>query len=423
MNEVFFRALSAGNERVIAWADILDRINVFPVPDGDTGRNLVLSLSPLMGAQEAPGSLDRRLLMAARGNSGNIASRFLAAFLKFDGLDSLPRICRQGRDLAYQAVEKPQPGTILTLFDDLVDSLEKHPPEAGGGWSRRVVEELEESVRRTTDQLPQLREAGVVDAGALGMLVFLDSCLNILAGQEPAYLNLTEGLKAALELAEDYTAQPDEGYCLDVVLEVGRDEPETLAKIMELGSSVVTIAGEDRLKVHMHAADAEKIRARIGGLGRVLSWEADDLGQQTRLFAQARKRPVIHVMTDAAGSVTRRDAAELGMSLLDSYINMGSSSLPETYVEPAKLFELMKNGAAVSTAQASDLERDQHYAKVMDLNEKVLYLAVGSAYTGNYDYARKWKAEHDAQGRLTVIDTGAASGRLGSSPWPRPVSP
>ena len=119
-------------------------------------------------------------------------------------------------------------------------------------------------------------------------------------------------------------------------------------------------------------------------------------------------------MTDAAGSVTRQDSRELDLTLLDSYIIAGEKSLPETLFSPAELYLIMRQGVRISTSQASVFERHQYYQRVLTQYPRVLYLCVGSVFTGNYDVAVEWKARNDPDDRLTVIDTGAASGRLGA---------
>ena len=127
MYDNLMKALAAGYERIVAWADILDRINVYPVPDGDTGRNLVITLGACRNINGNPDSLSREILLSARGNSGNIAAGFLAGFLTCKDLSSLPASAEAGRNLAYQAVPNPQPGTMISLFDTLVTSLKKDP--------------------------------------------------------------------------------------------------------------------------------------------------------------------------------------------------------------------------------------------------------------------------------------------------------
>jgi DegV family protein with EDD domain len=122
----------------------------------------------------------------------------------------------------------------------------------------------------------------------------------------------------------------------------------------------------------------------------------------------------LHIMTDAAGSVTRSDAKKYGLTLLNSYLTVGDKCMPETYFHPDELYSAMRQGIKVSTSQASIYERHQFYESVLERFEKVLYLCVGSAFTGNYNVAMEFKKQHDEQNRLLVIDTGAASGRLGT---------
>jgi uncharacterized protein len=406
-------ALAAGYERIVAWADILDRINVYPVPDGDTGRNLVVSLSVLRNNPSSPDLLINDIQLSARGNSGNIAARFLAGLLQCKDLGSLAASVETGREMAYQAVSNPKAGTMLSLFDALVISLKHFPPEDSGEWVNGVISDLEEAVRTTTEQLPELKEAGVVDAGALGMLVFLDPLLKTLAGRPVEQSFFIDQLKDALDLSSTWQDRPYEGYCLDVVLKVEGDDQEVMRQMAAMGESLVAMPGGDYLKIHLHAQNRERARHELAGLGSIVSWAEDDLAEQTLRFIEPRKDQCIHIMTDAAGSITRDLARDLGITLLNSYITMDLLSLPETYVDSSRLFAAMKNGAKVSTSQASDAERRECYHKVLKVHKRVLYLCVGSFYTGNYQAVMTWKAEHDPEDRMTVIDTGAASGKLG----------
>ena len=145
---------------------------------------------------------------------------------------------------------------------------------------------------------------------------------------------------------------------------------------------------------------------------RSLEYE-DDLYLQTSAFNSTNRESIIHIMTDAAGSLTRQEAKFLGITLLDSYITVGDHCLPETYVSPEDLYSAMLSGLRVTTAQASIFERHQIYESVMSRHRQILYLCVGSAFTGNYRVVTEWKQANDPEDRLVVIDTGAASGRLG----------
>jgi DegV family protein with EDD domain len=413
MREIIVKAFEAGYERIVAWADVLDRINVYPVPDGDTGRNLVITLSPLNDSSREWKALAKDIMLSARGNSGNIAACFFNEFLGITDLESLPAKSEMGRDLAYGAVRNPSPGTILTLFDVLVDSLKKNRPEGTANWVTLIIKDLEKAVLATKDQLLELREAGVVDSGALGMFVFFNSFLNTLVGNELKYSPVSETLKDFLELDETWQVEFSQGYCFDVVFKVGEGNKDAVRRIMDVDKSAVLIPKDDYLKIHLHAGEKEKTKQILDSIGGIFSWAEDDIGEQTQRFIKPRMDQAIHIMTDAAGSLASEDAATLRITLLNSYITVGNICLPETYVDPDRLFEAMNAGMKVSTSQASRAERYECYNKVMAIYDRVLYLCVGSFYTGNYQVAMDWKAENDPGGRLTVIDTGLASGRLG----------
>jgi len=406
-------ALAVGYEKVVAWADILDRINVYPVPDGDTGRNLVITLGACKNIYGDPESLSQDILRSARGNSGNIVAGFLAGFLACKDLSSLPASADAGRHLAYRAVPSPQQGTMISLFDTLVTSLQRTPPEETGTWVDSVIHDMEETVRNTREQLPELKRAGVVDAGALGMLVFFDPLLNTLAGRAVRPSLFTDDLKDSFKLSATWQDRTYQGYCLDVLLKLEQEEQEVVKHIMDVGESVITIPNSECLKVHLHAKDRESVRQDLTAFGAILSWVEDDLAEQTFRFKEPRKNQTIHIMTDAAGSITRDVAQSLGITLLNSYIAVGNRFLPETYVDPSQLFAAMKAGVKVSTSQASVVERHECYHNVTKFYDRVLYLCVGSFYTGNYDVANQWKTENDPEDRMTIIDTGVASGKLG----------
>ncbi len=411
MQECLMEALALGSERVVAWADILDRINVFPVPDGDTGRNLVISLAPFNQKTSAAPDLIRALLMNARGNSGNIVARFMSGFLSIQDMTDLSIPCRKGRDLAYQAVPDPKPGTILEFFDVLVASLEENPQDPEGLWLDKVMFDLEEAVKRTSTGLTEIKKAGVVDAGALGMFVFFDSILKYMAGLDPIPNGPGEKFKEFLNPAISCDTQI-EGFCVDAILK--REKLKSIsAELSALGESMVMIENGNYLKLHFHTRNTRETKKRLEELGNIVAWAEDDMGEQARRFFRAGRKQAIHIMTDAAGSMTRDDARELNVTLLDSYITVGDLCLPETYHDSLSMLAAMRQGVKASTSRASTLEQHQYYQKVLSLHSRVLYLCVGSVYTGNYGVVMDWKKGNDPEERLTVIDTGIASGTLG----------
>lgn len=407
-------AFIIGLERVTAWSDVLDRINVFPVADGDTGRNLVISLTPLRFLQGDQNDTIHRLLLSARGNSGNIAVRFVSELAAADSPELLPGAAGVGRDRAWQAVHDPRPGTMLSVFDAMVAFMEENGFDRTREYVSRMIDHLERAVLSTPELLPRLKAAGVVDSGALGMFIFMEGFLRGLAGQTDGFRSITSTFRDMLEVSPSFQEETQAGYCVDTVLKSDDHTGETIDMLSRDCESVVVIPHEDYLKVHLHTRDSREARHRIDSLGDVLQWSDDDIGTQIEDFRRPVTSGAVHIMTDAAGSVTRQDSRKLGMTLLASYIIAGDRSLPETLFSPGELYRHMRKGVRVTTTQASVFERHQCYQSVLSRYPRVLYLCVGSVYTGNYDVALEWKRKNDADNRLTVIDTGAASGRLGT---------
>jgi DegV family protein with EDD domain len=260
---------------------------------------------------------------------------------------------------------------------------------------------------------PRLMEAGVVDAGALGMFLYFDGFLNALTGHTSDLCSVASVFGDRLRLQHPLDDAAESGYCVDMILSRHEGAEKEISDLSREGESVVVIRDEDLVKIHLHTRDRDLVRSRIGAVGDIIRWSDDDLGEQTAAFQRSQASRGIHIMTDAAGSMTREQAQALDVTLLDSYITLGGSSLPESCLTPEILYEAMCKGTPASTSQASVFERHQFYQSVLSLYGKVLYLCVGSVFTGNYDTALKWKADHDPDDRLIVMDTGCAAGRLG----------
>ncbi len=413
MDKQFSIAFVAGVERVAAWADLLDAINVFPVADGDTGRNLTISLSPLRLADENPEARIRKLLLAARGNSGNIASRFFSAFCGVDSPAGLKAAVQEGNARAWSALAQPKLGTMLSVFDALEEILSQQAFVPNREGALQIVSHLEQAVRETHELLPKLKDAGVVDAGALGLYIFFEGFFCSLADCMDACRLVTDVFADRLRIAASFKETPEAGYCVDFVVQADAGSPGQLKEIACGEDSAIIIQEGDLFKIHLHTDDKDKIQSQMARLGSVVNWEADNLSAQISEFMNAPADLRLHIMTDAAGSVTRDDAKKYGFTLLSSYLNVGDKSLPETSFHPEELYGAMRRGVKVSTSQSSVFERHQFYTAALARFERVLYLCVGSVYTGNYAVALDWKKQHDPDNRLTLIDTGAASGRLG----------
>lgn len=254
--------------------DLVDKLNVFPVPDGDTGTNMSLTIASavkelnksteenitVIGKAIAKGSL-----MGARGNSGVILSQIIRGFSK--GIENkeelssidLANALKLGSDTAYKAVIKPVEGTILTVVRESAEyAVQKAKKEKDiVNFLSAVIKEANVSLNKTPDLLPALKDAGVVDSGAKGLIIFYEGMLESLKG------NFIEASKGAsntdVEIKNvEYTNPADIkfGYCTEFILESDAVTPEKIRDLMlPLGDSLAVVGDEGIIKVHVHTND------------------------------------------------------------------------------------------------------------------------------------------------------------------------
>lgn len=301
-----FRAAVANLESNV---ELVNALNVFPVPDGDTGTNMLATVRAALEEAERIPVGERRLhrvaealshgaLMGARGNSGLILSQVLAGMAEVardkhraDGLD-LGRALRRGAELAYAAVGQPVEGTMLTVAREAADAA------AEGGTTERHIETVlatavsgaERSVARTPSLLPALREAGVVDSGGHGLFLLLRGMLLDLADDED---NVGQAFAVPdLAALRSLSEHADHGYGYETMFVV-RSEAGELAlttireELQALGESVM-VAGDDHLaNVHVHNAEPDRILKYALTLGSLSNITVENLDEQAA--ARARK--------------------------------------------------------------------------------------------------------------------------------------
>jgi uncharacterized protein len=413
MDQVFGNAFLQGYERLAAWSGLLDEINVFPVADADTGRNLRISLAPLKTAGHR--NTAEQLLLSATGNSGNIAGAFFSQFIRLDSATELLRAATAGKTAAWQALMDPRAGTMLSVFDALVEATDPGTNLDDVQVIEKIIQKLQIAVLRTRELLPELRDAGVIDAGALGMFLFFEGFFRGLCQAPDRFCSPHVVFGNSIKINKNYSSISSDSYCIDSVIVPSADAASATRSIADFGRHVVARSDGRHLKVHLHAEDAETVRTRLAAMGTVVQWHSERIQDDgAALPAKAvRSRGTVHVVTDAAGTLSIEEARELGITLLDSYILMDDLHLPESAVSADHLYSALKRGVRVTTAQASTFERRQYYEYLTQRHERIIYLSVGSAYTGNFEAARRWAADHEMGKRITVVDTGAASGRLG----------
>jgi uncharacterized protein len=275
----------------------IDDLNVYPVPDGDTGTNLTMTARAIMDVLEASTAADRAALakeltraalMGARGNSGVIFSQILRGAAEALGdaglLDAgtMRRAFRAASDAAYRAVRRPVEGTMLSVIRELAEEAED-PHNAAlepAALLKKLIERGEDALARTPDQLAVLKEAGVVDAGAAGLLEIVKGVSAALSGEPIPDAPAEDAHEAGLD-AVHQELSPFR-YCTVFVVEGDDLDAETLeAQLDEIGDSLLVVGDATALKIHVHTDEPGRALAYGTALGTIEGVEIANMHKQT----------------------------------------------------------------------------------------------------------------------------------------------
>ena len=304
----------AGAANLEAKKEFINELNVFPVPDGDTGTNMtltIMSAAKEVQALETPDmvsvakAISSGSLRGARGNSGVILSQLLRGFTKeirdYDEIDAvtLARACDRATATAYKAVMKPKEGTILTVakgisqkaaeLAETTDDLEVFIPE--------VIKRAEEVLAETPELLPVLKEAGVVDSGGQGLLEVIRGAYDAFQGKEIDYSAIDAGSGTRV-VKPGQQAETDIkfGYCTEFIIMTekeftDKDETEFKAYLESIGDSIVCVADDDIVKIHVHTNDPGLAIQKALTYGQLSRMKIDNMREehQEKLIRDAEK--------------------------------------------------------------------------------------------------------------------------------------
>jgi uncharacterized protein len=309
-------AVASAHAALAAHASKIDALNVYPVPDGDTGTNMLLTLrsilenvsaSPGLEGEEAAKVVSRAALMGARGNSGVILSQIVRGACEVLGeartLDAgeISAALVGAREKAYAAVSEPVEGTMLSVIKDAACAAQTCVERGEKDFLevlRTAAREAHASVKRTPELLDELAQAGVVDAGGLGVAVILDGLVTAMGGEKLAPADLleekSEGGGKRLRETVAHSAEEAWGYCTEFFVDgFSGDERGFEARIHELGKSVLVISDDDLVKVHLHTQDPGGALTYATGFGRLSGVKVEDMEAQTRARVQGCSQPVL----------------------------------------------------------------------------------------------------------------------------------
>lgn len=330
----------------------VNAINVFPVPDGDTGTNMHLTMCSTL--EEADRSLNQTVsemakamaqgsLMGARGNSGVILSQFFRGLAKgLEGKESISgndwaNALTEASQTAYKGLSKPTEGTILTVIKDAAEAAKKSAeanPDNLTTVMEAAVNEAKESVARTPLLLPVLREAGVVDAGGQGLYVLLEGALRYLRREvkamqynkpEIVVANITGATKSPIFMVEQ---EEPYGYCTNFLLVGQKLNPDKIrSKLEDKGLSIVVAGDANNVRVHIHTYDPGAILRYATALGTLHHIQIQNMDDQHVGFKEMQQEKVPTMDIAVVAVVQGNGMSEVFKSLGTAVIVSGGQTM------------------------------------------------------------------------------------------------
>jgi len=324
----------------------IDALNVFPVPDGDTGTNMSLTFSAGASEIEALDSndiyevskkLSKGLLMGARGNSGVILSQiFRGISMAFEGkteVDAVELACalQNGAKVAYKAVMRPVEGTILTVIRESSEAVVKYAQEEMEieDVFSYFVKEAEESLERTPELLPVLKEVGVVDSGGAGLLLVFTGFMAALAGEEIERVEIkgSQTKEALVDVESD--GEEGFGYCTEFIfrLDPGKIKAfkeERLRNELERlpGNSIVVVQDEDIVKVHVHTLKPGNALNTAQRYGEFIKLKIENMQEQHNSILEANNGMPVEKASQSVQQQPEKEVAIISVAAGDGIKDM-----------------------------------------------------------------------------------------------------
>jgi DegV family protein with EDD domain len=418
-------ALRSGIARVLGATGLLNRINVYPVPDGDTGTNLSMTLGAVDHALARNGSRSAGEVLAtaadaavdgARGNSGAIMAEFLQGLA--DAVSERRRINASQLALAFAsadryargALDAPQEGTILTAISAVAASLGREAKSHRKDLRAilpAAVEVARKAVAETREMLPAMRKAGVEDAGAKGFLLLMEGVVDAALGRP----EVTTGNEdtATAGAAADVPEEPGDleyRYCTEcLVTGAGIDRRKLRDELAALGGSIVLAGSRDKVKVHVHTNDPAEVFALAARYGTVDHQKADDMTRQAQARAERATGTVI--VTDTGADLPEEVLEEYGIHTVPLRIHFADRTyLDKVTLTPAGfLQEIASGGHHPQTSQPAPGDLRRVYDFLASHYDHVIAVSLLGRVSGTLQASRMAARRASAPERITVIDS------------------
>ena len=428
------RSLFAAADWVAAGRDEINRINVFPVPDGDTGTNFSLTLRAVADALRALGDAPlpetartaaRAAVLGARGNSGMMLAHFLLGFAEGIGerasadVDDVARALVQGATQLESALDEPREGTILTVAREAGAAARRAAAEERDivAFMHRLLREGEIALAHTPELMAVLKEAGVVDAGGKGFVRMIEGVVRFIDGDPilpvaAGSAGYTGEHAATVPAAHvEVAAERDFQYCTELLVRGEALPPanEVRQAMHAFGGSLVVAAVGDILKIHVHTDTPEAVFTYAARWGSVEKTKADDMRAQHRRLAHEAQRPVA-VVTDSSADLPDSVLDRHGIALVPLQVTFGDRTFRDRLeLKPDEFYRrLAASRDLPTTSQPAPGDFVRVFRDVLQEAEEVVAVLLSGGLSGTYQSAQAARRAAGLE-RVQLVDSGTAS--------------
>ena len=434
-----YRAIVAGIRQVISKQEYLNNINVFPVPDRDTGTNMALTLNAILEGTYASHSININVLLetvanaalnGARGNSGAILAQFFQGLSEGSASVSETMTTRNfvaaigtAVNFAHKALSQPKEGTILTILRDFSDEI-THQQLANNEVDfvdllSHGIRRAEKSLQHTSQQLKELKSAGVVDAGAQGFVEFLNGIYQFVLTGSIKELEEEMGDIAIIEANENTPHVIDERfrYCTECLINKQGsrliNQDELRRTLDELGESLIVAGSGTKTKVHIHTNDPNRIFTVCREYGDVSGEKADDMIRQQKSFAN--RKNTVAILTDSAADLPTELTSQLNIHVVPLLVNFGKKTfIDKVSITPEEFLQALKTKTVhPTTSQPSFGDFHRQYQYLATHFDAIIALHIPRAISGTVSASEKAAEKLKEKTQITVIDSANASSGLG----------
>ena len=431
----FRESILAAVQRILQAEDYLNKINVFPVPDGDTGTNMAVTMHSIAdGAascrQESFAEMSTAIadsaLSGARGNSGAILAQFFQGLAEatHDKIKlttrSFAEAARQAVDRAYEALANPREGTILTVMRDWAGHLSEKAGQTADFIElfASALQKAKQSLSETPDKLRELKNAGVVDAGALGFVHLLEGIVDFMKAGKVTMLKTGAHVKERFKSLhlENVDVDLSYRYCTECLL-VGPDInlKELRRQLTDLGNSLIVVGSERKVRVHIHTNMPQDVFALAEKFGVLESRKTDDMREQYLQSQKAEKKKEIALVTDSTCDLPQNIMDKYPIHVIPVLIQAGKRTYRDGVdIKTTEFYNLLRfSKERLTTSQPPPGDFKQMYDNLADDYRNILSIHLSSRLSGTFQGARLGAKGAPFEKRVHFIDSLNITAGLG----------